>query len=540
LAAVSYTRIIPVHGTGLRLTGGFGRAQQPPRWHDAAVLHFNRASRVRRTGTGMGRWRVALGCSALLGVVVLAWVGAGGSVSVASGGPGAVVRVGPMRLLSVQTPQASDPFMAMSTSGEYLLTWPRLQQWGPFFRVEGQASSALRVTGAASRYSGRGSFDPLLASVGAGGERAVMYGVRRQRGARNVFLGVALTEAAPGSQRWITRQFERPPANVDAPGGVVLGAHGRLVADWSLSERRGDRLVLAQQSRFGAAVRPRTVFTDPKHLAISPLPPAFDSSGGVIAPFEAGSLACGAIPAARGSKAPPKCVPVPERSMVFTASRTGRSRVQRLAANCSEAQFAAGAGATAAILLLCGVPGNGSQLRVSERQPDGSFSTPVAVFSASKAANIASPAMTIAADGSVWVAWDYEAPQRRGSRFFRVRTDIASAVYGASFDKPEWATPYTKDFADETSQPTLLSGASGAMYLLSQNRNFALLAQTVEQPGALGPAITISPDNVQPVVADADANGFAIVMWSRAMVNHTKTGGINVRNEIEARELELP
>lgn len=226
--------------------------------------------------------------------------------------------------------------------------------------------------------------------------------------------------------------------------------------------------------------------------------------------------------------------------MVFTSSHNGRSRVQRLGANCSEEQFVAGPDTTAAILLLCGIPGERSQLRISERLPDGSFSTPILVSSASKAANIDSPTMTIAADRSVWIAWDYEAPQRNHSRFFRVRTDIAAAGYGASLGKPEWTTPYTKDFADQTSQPTLLSGASGAMYLISQNQNAALLAQTVEQSGALGPAVTISPGNVQPVVAGADANGFAIVMWSRTIITHSKTGGIHARNQIAARELELP
>lgn len=487
----------------------------------------------------MGRRRVPLGCSAFLAAVMLASIGAGGSVSVASGGSGAAVRVGPVRLLSLHTPQASDPFMAMSPSGEYLMTWPGLQIWGPFFRVEGQVSPVLQVTGSASRYGGSGAFDPLLASVGANGERAVMYRVRRQRGAPNVFSGVALTEAAPRSQRWVTRQFERPPANVDAPGGVVLDGQGRLAADWSLSERRGDRLVLARQSRFGGPVRLRTVFTDPNDVPINPLPPAFDSSGGLIVPFETGSLVCGAVPAARRSRPPPKCVPVPERSMVLTESRTGRSRVQRLAANCGEEQFAAGPAASAAILLLCEGPGHGSQLRVSERLPEGSFSTPISVYTASNSANIASPTMTIAADGCVWIGWDYEAPHRKGARFFRVRTDIASAGYGASFGTPGWTTPYTKDFADQTSQPTLLSGASGAIYLLSQNRSFALLAQAVEQPGVFGPAVTISPGDVQPVVAEADANGFAIVMWSRTVVTHTKTG-VDARNQIAARELELP
>lgn len=63
--------------------------------------------------------------------------------------------------------------------------------------------------------------------------------------------------------------------------------------------------------------------------------------------------------------------------------------------------------------------------------------------------------------------------------------------------------------------------------------------QAVEQPGALGPAITLTPEDVQPVLADADANGFAIVMWSRTMVTHTKTGVVHARSLIEARELEL-
>jgi hypothetical protein len=61
----------------------------------------------------------------------------------------------------------------------------------------------------------------------------------------------------------------------------------------------------------------------------------------------------------------------------------------------------------------------------------------------------------------------------------------------------------------------------------------------VEQPGVFGPAVTISPGDVQPVVAEADANGFAIVMWSRTVVTHTKTG-VDARNQIAARELERP
>ena len=52
-----------------------------------------------------------------------------------------------------------------------------------------------------------------------------MYGVRRQHGARHVFFGVGLTEAAPGSNRWVTKQLELPPVNVDANGSDFLLTH---------------------------------------------------------------------------------------------------------------------------------------------------------------------------------------------------------------------------------------------------------------------------------------------------------------------------
>jgi hypothetical protein len=192
---------------------------------------------------GITRIRVVL-----LGVAV--WVGlaglGGGSSTSASAGSLPVVRVGPLRVL-VQSHNAQDPFLAINQTGQYLLTWPGLQQWGPFFRVEGGVSSGLQVTGAAVRYGSGVDLDPLLAAVGADGERAVMYGVRHQHGARDVFFGVGLTEAAPGSNRWVTKQLELPPVNVDANGGVALDGHGRLLADWSVSGRRGDHLVLAQQ-----------------------------------------------------------------------------------------------------------------------------------------------------------------------------------------------------------------------------------------------------------------------------------------------------
>jgi hypothetical protein len=481
---------------------------------------------------GGARFRVALLAVAV--VVGVAGVGRG-SQPAASAASSPVVRVGPLRLL-VESHEAGDPYLAMNQTGRYLLTWPGQQLWGPFFRVEGYVSSRLRVTGAAGRYGGGVDFDPLLPAVGADGERAVMYSVRRQHGARHVFFGAGLTEAAPASNQWVTRQLELPPANVDANGGVALDGHGKLLADWSVSGRHGDHLVLAQQSRLSGPLKVRTVFTDPKRLPLLPLAPAFDSSGGVIAPFDGASLSCGGFLAARDSSHSSSCVPVPERAMVFTSSTAGRSRVQLLAAGCDEERFVAGPGAMAAILLRCGLRGGGTQLRVSERRPDGSFGRPVPVSSAGKTADIASTTMTIAADGTVWVAWDYQKPQRDISKFFWIRTDIASAHYGAGFGAPQWATGYVKDFVDEVSQPTLLGGASGSVYLLSQNPKFALVVQAVGQPGALGPAIRISPDDIQPVVAQTDARGFAIVMWSH--ITTTAAGHILTQNE--ARELELP
>jgi hypothetical protein len=485
---------------------------------------------------GITRVRVVL-----LGVAV--WVGlaglGGGSSTTASAGSLPVVRVGPLRVL-VQSHNAGDPFLAINQTGQYLLTWPGLQQWGPFFRVEGGVSSGLQVSGAAVRYGSGVDFDPLLASVGADGERAVMYSVRRQHGARNVFFGVGLTEAASGSNTWVTKQLELPPVNVDANGGVALDGHGGLLADWSVSGRRGDHLVLAQQSWYGGPLQVRTVFTDPKRLPLAPLAPVFDSSGGVIAPFDGSPLACGGVLLARDASSSSRCVPVPERAFVFTSSTGGQSRVQLLAANCGEQQLVAGPGAMAAILFICDRRGGGTQLRVSERLPDGSFGTPIPVFGAARTANIASPTMTIAPNGSVWVAWDYQKPRRKLARFFSVRTDIASAPYGASFGTPQWATDYTKDFVDQVSQPTLLCGASGSVYLLSQDRNLAVLVQPVGEPGVLGTAVRISPDNVELVIAQTDAGGFAIAMWSDVLLTHPKSGRVHIVDQIEARKLELP
>lgn len=129
---------------------------------------------------------------------------------------------------------------------------------------------------------------------------------------------------------------------------------------------------------------------------------------------------------------------------------------------------------------------------------------------------------------------------RLRSRFFSVRTDIASAPSGASFGPPQWATAYTKDFVDQVSQPALLCGASGSVYLLSQDRNFAVLVQPVGQPGVLGPTVRISPDYVQPVIAQTDAGGFAIAMWSDFLLTHPNSGRVRIVDQIEARELELP
>jgi hypothetical protein len=502
--------------------------------HDGGVLPFRGSSRDDRMRPRVGGARIRVALLAVAVAVALAGIGRG-SQPAASAASFPVVRVGPLRLL-VASHEAGDPYLAMDQTGRYLLTWPGQQQWGPFFRVEGTLSSRLRVTGAAGRYGGGVDFDPLLPALGADGERAVMYGVRRQHGAQHVFFGVGLTEAAPGSNKWVTRQLELPPASVDANGGVALDGHGKLMADWSVSGRHGDHLVLAQQSRPGGPLRLRTALTDPKQLPLVALAPAFDSSGGVIAPFDAASLSCGGVLVARDSSRSSSCKPVPERAMVFTSSTAGRSQVQLIAAGCDEERFVAGPGTMAAILLRCGLRGGGTQLRVSERRPDGSFGPPIPVSSAGKTANIASTTMRIAADGTVWVAWDYQKPQHDISKFFWIRTDIASAHYGAAFGAPQWATAYTKDFVDEVSEPTLLAGASGSVYLLSQNPHFALVVQAVGQPGALGPAIRISPDDIQPVVAQTDARGFAIAMWSHIP---TSDDG-HILNQIEARELELP
>ena len=92
---------------------------------------------------GITRIRVVL-----LGVAV--WVGlaglGGGSSTSVSAGSLPVVRVGPLRVL-VQSHNAQDPFLAINQTGQYLLTWPGLQQLGPFFRVEGGVSSDCRSLG---------------------------------------------------------------------------------------------------------------------------------------------------------------------------------------------------------------------------------------------------------------------------------------------------------------------------------------------------------------------------------------------------------
>jgi hypothetical protein len=327
--------------------------------------------------------------------------------------------------------------------------------------------------------------------------------------------------------------MELPPASVDDLGGVALGDHGALVADWSRSGRRGDQLVVARQSRFGSPIRLRTFFSDPEHLPIAPLEPAFDGAGGVIVPFVGASLGCGVF--SSESRGGSKCVPVPQRSMVLTVSSSGRSHVQLLGSGCAEGPFVRGPRGTAAILLMCDRPGGGTRMLVSERLPDGTFGKPIPVFASGKTANTISPTMTIGADGRVWVAFDYQKPRKNIARFFEIRTDIVSAVYGAKFRAPQWTTAYVKDFVDQTSVPILLRGTSGGMYLMSQNQKFALVAQRV-QPGGLGTPKQISPDDVNNVSAQADSRGLAIVIWART----ASQGNSHIINRIETTELKLP
>jgi hypothetical protein len=459
-------------------------------------------------------------------------------MAAAGGGSNAIRRIGPIRLLSVQTRDAEDPFLAMTARGRYLLTWPALQIFGPFFRVEGDTSTALRISGTAKRYGSRTDFDPLSPAIGGDGERAVMYNVRRQRSATNVFFGLALTEAAAGSDRWVTDQLEVPPIRVDQPGGIVLGEHGNLAADWSVSNGLGDRLVLAHQDRFGGPIRKRTVFADPKHLPIAPLQPAFDSSGGLILPFMGSALGCAT--ALETSAHSAKCVPVAQRPMVLTISRFGHVRVQALMSGCGEGPLVQGPNGEAAILLTCPTAAAQLDLYVTELQPDGTFGKPLLVYQPAETANVSATTITIGPGGTVWVAFDYQAPRAKRARFRELRTDITSAAYGTSFGPPRWTTPYTEDFGDAVSEPTLLSSPSGAIYFVSQTPESAFVIQHVLGTGTIGSAVNLSQNGARSATVQVDARGFAIAMWTRTVMTRSRTGASHFRNQIEATEFALP
>ena len=196
--------------------------------------------------------------------------------------------------------------LAMNESGDFVVTWASDQVFGPFLRLTGTTSPDLRIGRAPQRFGTAESIAPAYAAMSSQGQAAVVYGVRHDAGIR---FGLQLARPDSGTQKWRTKVLVRPPASIDSQGigGVVVGDRGHLAADWAQQAGSGEQLVLAQQTRPGAPVRVKALYTYGTS-DLAPLTPAFDSTGGLIIPFTLNGLGCAAA----------HCTPVADQEMVIT------------------------------------------------------------------------------------------------------------------------------------------------------------------------------------------------------------------------------
>ncbi|MGH2908228.1 MAG: hypothetical protein ACRDK8_02890, partial [Solirubrobacteraceae bacterium] len=441
----------------------------------------------------------AVGPMAVVASCLAAGLLTAGSVAATASSSG--IRLGARVELPVSGRDAEDPVLAMNASGRVVIAYAETDPFGPFGVLAGDAASGKLERARVRQLGAKVDLSPLEPAVGADGQTALGWSVRRQlHPANRVAFGIDSTTLANAPRaRWTSHAVLAPTVSYDpSDDSPTLASSAfvgrRLIQDWTTQTASASRLVFARQDANGNW-HTRVLLHTGSDTTIGVGGLAVNGSGRAV-------IAASLQPVLDATAASAPTHPKRESAVAFSSTSSGRiGAPQMLRRGCSVAGVAIAIGGRAAIVMLCNEAAGRSQVWISESAPAGRFGAPLRV--SGPGVDGVFPSASFSVDGRVCVAWDRVVGSAKTFDANIVRTEVNCAAPGHRFDRPTWQTgPYPT----QINGPQILNGPSGPA-LTRGDQHGRVVLQRLFADRRLGPTIALSGPGSRNQTVDVDTHG---------------------------------
>jgi hypothetical protein len=420
---------------------------------------------------------------------------------------------------------AEFPVLAMNAQSRFVIAYPQTDPFGPLGVATGSVATGRIRFDRVVQLGTRSDLSPLQPAISRDGHVALGWSVRRQlRPANRVAFGIRLGELAPGHNRsWRTRTVLAPTVHYDPSGDgsttEAAFAGDRVLETWTTQRRSVSTLVLAQQTTVSGPLHARTLLTARRYTTIEPVGLGVDVAGSPV-------LAASLQPALQGPATAAASRSGRPTAVAFTTRSDGQlGAAQVLRRGCSAENLTVAGDGQAAVVMICQLTRDHSQIWVAERAPHQRFASARRV--SPPGVDGVFPSVSIIPDGRVCAIWDRVVGSAKDYDADIVRTEVSCAAPNRPFSVSQWQTGR---YPTQLNAPTLLTGPRG-LTLARGDKNDRVVLQRLLPAGHLGPVIALSGPYASNQTVAVSASGHGLALWDAA---------INHKNRPVARSFTLP